>query len=96
MSGHMVALRRSAIEPDCVYPFRGWQWDGKITECLLERGTVGLANHTAPDVMTKMNWNSSEGVGSYPITLLFAKRVGELMCEFGKDDSPNPSYRFYV
>lgn len=46
--------------------------------------------------LTKMNWNSSDGVGSYPITLLFAKRVGELMCEFGKDDSPNPSYRFYV
>ena len=44
--------------------------------------------------LTKMNWNSSDGIGSLPITLLFARRVGELMTEFGKDDKPNPSYRF--
>ena len=29
-------------------------------------------------------------------TLLFARRVGELMAELGEDDLPNPSYRFYV
>lgn len=46
--------------------------------------------------LTKMNWNSSDGVGSLPITLLFARRVGELMTEFGKDDKPNPSYRYYI
>lgn len=46
--------------------------------------------------LTKMNWNSSDGIGSLPITLLFARRVGELMTEFGKDDKPNPSYRFYI
>lgn len=46
--------------------------------------------------LTKMNWNSSDGIGSLPITLLFARRVGEVMTEFGKDDKPNPSYRFYI
>ena len=46
--------------------------------------------------LTKMNWNSSDGIGSLPITLMFARRVGELMTEFGKDDKPNPSYRFYI
>ena len=46
--------------------------------------------------LTKMNWNSSDGIGSLPITLLFARRVGELMTEFDKDDKPNPSYRFYI
>ncbi|MCR9194228.1 MAG: hypothetical protein NXH88_05815 [Hyphomonas sp.] len=46
--------------------------------------------------LTKMNWNSSDALGAYPITLLFARRVGELMAELGEDDLPNPSYRFYV
>ncbi|WOF74442.1 hypothetical protein QMT40_002094 [Parvibaculaceae bacterium PLY_AMNH_Bact1] len=46
--------------------------------------------------LTKMNWNSSDGIGSLPITLLFARRVGELMTEFDQDDTPNSSYRFYV
>ena len=46
--------------------------------------------------LTKMNWNSSDGVGSLPITLLFARRVGELMSELDKDDKPNSSYRYYI
>lgn len=46
--------------------------------------------------LTKMNWNSSEGVSRLPITLLFAKRVGELMCELSDNVPPNPSYRFYI
>ena len=46
--------------------------------------------------LTKMNWNSSQGVSRLPITLLFAKRVGELMCELSDNVAPNPSYRFYI
>src|SRR5581483_9503631 len=44
--------------------------------------------------LTKMNWNSTEGVSRYPITLSFAKRVGQLMSEFSENQVPNPSYRF--
>jgi hypothetical protein len=31
--------------------------------------------------LTKMNWNSTEGLGRYPITISFAKKVGLLMRE---------------
>ncbi len=46
--------------------------------------------------LSKMNWNSSEGIARLPITLLFAKRVGELMAELSDNVPPNPSYRFYI
>lgn len=46
--------------------------------------------------LTKMNWNSSDGMARLPITLLFARRVGELMCELSDNAIPNPSYRFYI
>lgn len=46
--------------------------------------------------LTKMNWNSTEGMSRYPITLSFAKRVGQLMNELSENQSPNPSYRFHM
>jgi hypothetical protein len=46
--------------------------------------------------LTKMNWNSSDGIGRYPITLSFARRVGMIMTELEEDDVPNPSYRYYM
>lgn len=46
--------------------------------------------------LTKMNWNSTEGVGRNPITLSFARRVGMMMTEIDEDIDPNPSYRFYM
>lgn len=46
--------------------------------------------------LTKMNWNSSDGIARLPITLLFARRVGELMCELSDNATPKPSYRFYI
>jgi hypothetical protein len=46
--------------------------------------------------LTKMNWNSSEGIGRYPITISFARKVGMLMMELSENQTPNPSYRFYM
>lgn len=46
--------------------------------------------------LSKINWNSSEGLSRYPVTLSFAKRVGQLMIEFPDNYRPNPSYRFYM
>lgn len=46
--------------------------------------------------LTKMNWNSTEGIDKFPITLGFARRVGRLMTELAETDAPNPSYRFYM
>jgi hypothetical protein len=45
--------------------------------------------------LTKMNWNSSEGIGRHPITIAFARKVGTLMTELSDNQVPNPSYRFY-
>jgi hypothetical protein len=46
--------------------------------------------------LTKMNWNSSEGIGRHPITISFARKVGMLMVELSDNQTPNPSYRFYM
>ena len=46
--------------------------------------------------LSKMNWNNTEGVSRYPITISFAKRVGQLMSEMSENEVPNPSYRFYM
>jgi hypothetical protein len=46
--------------------------------------------------LTKMNWNSSEGIGRHPITISFARKVGTLMAELSDNQFPNPSYRFYM
>ena len=43
-----------------------------------------------------MNWNNSEGISRYPITLSFAKRVGQLMSELSENQILNPSYRFHM
>jgi hypothetical protein len=45
--------------------------------------------------LSKMDWNSSEALSRFPITLSFSKRVGQIMTEFSDDQVPNPSYRFY-
>lgn len=46
--------------------------------------------------LTKMNWNSSDGLSRYPVTISFARRVGSIMTELADDPRPNPSYRFYM
>jgi len=46
--------------------------------------------------LTKMNWNSAEYAGGMPITLRFARRVGEIMSEIPESETPKPSYRFYM
>jgi hypothetical protein len=45
--------------------------------------------------LTKMNWNSADGVASLPITLSFAQKVGTVMTEM-EGPNPNPLYRFYM
>jgi len=46
--------------------------------------------------LSKMNWNTADGIGRSPITLSFARRVGMIMAELSEDILPNPSYRFYM
>jgi hypothetical protein len=47
-------------------------------------------------ILTKMNWNSADGIGRHPITIAFARRVGSMMTEIDENCIPNPLYRFYM
>lgn len=55
-------------------------------------------NKTAKEILalTKMNWNTSDSIGRFPITLSFARRVGMIMTELEEDVTPNPLYKFYM
>lgn len=64
---------------------------------------VGVANDTDIEErcreilsLTKMNWNTADGLGRNPITISFARRVGMIMTELNEDESPNPLFRFYM
>jgi len=46
--------------------------------------------------LTKMNWNSADGMGRHPITLSFARQVGAVMTEVDDEREINSLYRFYM
>jgi hypothetical protein len=46
--------------------------------------------------LTKMNWNSADDHGSFPITLAFARKVGAIMTEIPESRTPLPGYRYYM
>jgi hypothetical protein len=78
-------------------------WDeypGPYIPAPLEIGSCGETDlrQRASEILalTKMNWNSSEGIGRHPITISFARKVGMLMTELSDNQAPNPSYRFYM
>ena len=63
----------------------------------LEIGADDLESRSAEILsLSKMNWNTADGLGRLPITLAFARRVGTIMTELSEDIEPNPSYRFYM
>jgi hypothetical protein len=47
-------------------------------------------------VLTKMNWNSTAFAGLLPITLRFARRVGDILREVPADQEPLPQYKYYT
>ena len=83
-----------------------WQeYPGPHIPAPLEFGHIGEADISgvASDILalTKMNWNSADGIGRHPITLSFARQVGTIMTELddiGGEEPPkiNPLYRFYM
>jgi hypothetical protein len=92
--------------PDQTYLFTGgyvpwWnEYPGMHIPAPLELGSATRTDMKARSkeilTLTKMNWNSSDGIARLPITVLFARRVGELMCELSDNAIPKPSYRFYI
>lgn len=47
-------------------------------------------------VLTKMNWNSANFGGLFPITLRFAGLVGEIMKEVPRNVDPLPQFKYYM
>lgn len=46
--------------------------------------------------LTKMNWNSARMYGLMPVTVRFARLVGDILREVPEDVTPHPRYKFYV
>lgn len=48
--------------------------------------------------LARMNWNTASITGGHPVTLLFARRVGGIMAEYGQfyDEKPPTSFRYYM
>jgi hypothetical protein len=76
------------------------EYPGPHIPAPLEIGACGETDLTerAREILslTKMNWNSADGIGRYPISISFARRVGMIMTEMKEDEDPNPLYRFYM
>lgn len=47
-------------------------------------------------VLTKMNWNSANFAGLFPITLRFSSLVGEIMKEVPRNVDPLPQFKYYM
>lgn len=47
-------------------------------------------------ILTKMNWNSASFAGQMPITLRFARLVGDIMREIPGDREPLPQFKYYM
>lgn len=52
----------------------------------------------AQDVLnlTRMNWNTADIRGKWPVSLSFARRVGGILDEYGDDDLAETSFRYFV
>ncbi|HEU5116767.1 MAG TPA: hypothetical protein VFT74_08850 [Isosphaeraceae bacterium] len=47
-------------------------------------------------MLTKMNWNSANMSGLFPITLRFSRLVGDVVREVPADREPQPKYKYYM
>ncbi|NEH46387.1 hypothetical protein GR215_31620 [Rhizobium leguminosarum] len=46
--------------------------------------------------LTRMNWNTADIRGKWPVTLSFARRVGGILNEYGEQDPEETSFRYFV
>ena len=46
--------------------------------------------------LTRMNWNTADIRGKWPVTLSFARRVGGILDEYGDADLTETSFRYFV
>jgi len=46
--------------------------------------------------LTRMNWNTADIRGKWPVTLSFARRVGGILDEFGEEPPEETSFRYFL
>lgn len=58
----------------------------------------GSAVEAAQDVLnlTRMNWNTADVRGKWPVTLSFARRVGGILDEYGNAEPSETSFRYFI
>ena len=47
-------------------------------------------------ILTKMNWNTANVDGTFPITLQFSRRVGDILRELPNNRTPKLKYSYYI
>lgn len=46
--------------------------------------------------LTRMNWNTADVRGKWPVSLAYARKVGGILDEYGDDDLVDSSFRYFV
>jgi hypothetical protein len=62
--------------------------------CLGAEGAIVAAQDVLN--LTRMNWNTADIRGKWPVSLSFARRVGGILDEYGEDDLTETSFRYFV
>lgn len=62
--------------------------------CLGAEGSSAAAQDVLN--LTRMNWNTADIRGKWPVSLSFARRVGGILDEYGDDDLAETSFRYFV
>jgi hypothetical protein len=62
--------------------------------CIGPEGAISAAQDVLN--LTRMNWNTADIRGKWPVSLSFARRVGGILDEYGEDDLKETSFRYFV
>lgn len=62
--------------------------------CLGPEGAIAAAQDVLN--LTRMNWNTADIRGKWPVSLSFARRVGGILDEYGDDSLTETSFRYFV
>ena len=62
--------------------------------CVGAEGAIAAAQDVLN--LTRMNWNTADMRGKWPVSLSFARRVGGILDEYGEDNLTETSFRYFV
>lgn len=88
ISSPRVSCQSSApiLAPHVPQPFE--------VRCIGAEGAIAGAQDVLN--LTRMNWNTADIRGKWPVSLYFARRVGGILDEYGDGDLKETSFRYFV